>query len=74
MTYLLSFLFLCLVSVCSAQALKIFLLTGQSNSLGAVSYTHLDVYKRQVQTPTGGSSRESFTMGETLMVRRRVGE
>lgn len=23
---------------------------------------------------TGGSSRESFTMGETLMVRRRVGE
>lgn len=36
MTYLLSFLFLCLVSVCSAKELKIFLLTGQSNSLGAV--------------------------------------
>ena len=30
MTYLLSFLFLCLVSVCSAKELKIFLLTGQS--------------------------------------------
>lgn len=36
MRYFLSFLFLCLVSVCSAKELKIFLLTGQSNSLGAV--------------------------------------
>ena len=27
-----------------------------------------------VQTPTGGSSRESFTMGATLMVQRRVEE
>ena len=36
MTYLLSLLFLCLVSVCSEKELKIFLLTGQSNSLGAV--------------------------------------
>lgn len=33
----LSFLFfLCFFSVCSAKELKIFLLTGQSNSLGAV--------------------------------------
>ena len=37
----------------------------------SVSYTHLDVYKRQ---PTGGSSREYCTMGETLMQRRRVKE
>lgn len=36
MTYFLPFLFFCLVSVCSAKELKIFLLTGQSNSLGAV--------------------------------------
>lgn len=32
----LPFLFLCLVSVCPAKELKIFLLTGQSNSMGAV--------------------------------------
>lgn len=36
MRFFLPFLFLCLVSVCSAKELKIFLLTGQSNSLGAV--------------------------------------
>ena len=33
-----------------------------------------DVYKRQAQTPTGGSSGEYCTMGETLMQRRRVSE
>ena len=33
-----------------------------------------DVYKRQAQTPTGGSSGEYCTMGETLMQRRRVEE
>lgn len=36
MKFFLPFLFLCLGSVCSAKELKIFLLTGQSNSLGAV--------------------------------------
>lgn len=36
MRYLLPFLFLCLVSASSAKELTIFLLTGQSNSLGAV--------------------------------------
>ena len=44
------------------------------NALATVSYTHLDVYKRQVQTPTGGSSGEYCTMGETLMQQRRVSE
>ena len=39
-----------------------------------VSYTHLDVYKRQAQTPTGGSSREFSAMGETLTEQRRVKE
>lgn len=36
MRFFLPFLFLCLASACSAKELKIFLLTGQSNSLGAV--------------------------------------
>ena len=36
MRFLLPFLFLCVASACSAKDLKIFLLTGQSNSLGAV--------------------------------------
>lgn len=36
MRYLIPLLFLCLVPVCSAKELKVFLLTGQSNSLGAV--------------------------------------
>lgn len=36
MIYFLPFLLLCLISVCSAKELKVFLLTGQSNSLGAV--------------------------------------
>ena len=34
----------------------------------------LDVYKRQVQTPTGGSSGEYWAMGETLTQQRRVRE